>query len=90
MASFLRKLCEESRAGDSGVQGGFVVAAAESAVPVNLDADYDRSGGSGVVVDFGEIGSRKLGCLLLWLAWWGRVRWGVGLYHVVGIRYVSF
>jgi len=64
MARLLRKPCKESRTGDSGIQGGFVVAAAEPAVPVDLDADYNLSGRM-AVVGFGAVKSRNLGWLLL-------------------------
>jgi len=65
MARLFRKPCEESRAGGSRVQGGFVVAAAEPAVPVDLNADYDLSGGrGGARVGFGVVGSGDLGWLV--------------------------
>jgi hypothetical protein len=93
VARLSREPCEESRVGGAGVQGGLVVAAAEPAMAVDLDADDDLCSGRGAGVGSGAgaaRGSRVMGWKLFWLASWIRIRWSMGIHPViVGIGDVS-
>jgi hypothetical protein len=56
-ACLLLKTAEESFVGDSGVQDGFFVTAAESAEPVNLDLNHNLAAGPlmlSILVSFGR------------------------------------